>query len=246
MQKCPSCQCRKPFTLELEMAFQPIVDIKSNRVFAYEALVRGKNGESAGQVLSSVDDENKYAFDQTCRTKAIEGIARLSPDASVSINFLPNAIYDPQTCLAKTLEAADKYRVAKDRIIFEVTEHEKITNHVKLLDIFETYRDNGFKTAIDDFGEGFAGLNLLSRFQPDLLKLDMQLVQGIAESKAKQAIFEGVRHIANRLGINLIAEGIETEEDYRYLRQNDIYLMQGYLLARPQIAELPPYILPGS
>ncbi|WP_440053852.1 EAL domain-containing protein [Pseudoalteromonas sp. T1lg65] len=244
MNVCEQCDCFKSHDFDIVMAFQPIVDITTGKVHCYEALVRGKNGEGAGQVLSRVNEDNKYAFDQLCRITAIETLSKLSNSAKVSINFMPNAIYDPQTCLARTLKAAEKYGVDKSRITFEVTEHEKVNNHKKLLDIFETYSRNGFSTAIDDFGEGFAGLNLLSKFQPDILKLDMSLIQGVAEDTAKQAIVEGVKLMADKLSIRLVAEGIETLADYQFLKSCGITLMQGYLFAAPQIETLPEVSLP--
>jgi len=104
----------------------------------------------------------------------------------ISINFLPNAIYEPETCLERTLETAQRVSFPKDNIIFEVTEHEKIENHDLLKDVFSTYRKHGFLTAIDDFGEGYAGLNLLSDFQPDLLKIDMNLIRNIDKDRVKR------------------------------------------------------------
>jgi EAL domain. len=78
--------------MRLTMAFQPIVDLRARTVFAHEALVRGIRGEPAHEVLSSVDHENRYAFDQACRITAIRMAARVSPPALLSSNFLPNAV----------------------------------------------------------------------------------------------------------------------------------------------------------
>ncbi|WMS86820.1 EAL domain-containing protein [Pleionea litopenaei] len=221
------------------MAFQPIVDVETRRVFAHEALVRGEQGEGAGFVFDRVTENNKYSFDQTCRVTAIRDIARLDPTSHVSINFLPNAIYDPETCLARTLAAADKYNFPRENIIFEVTEHEKIENRALLRDVFSAYKAKGFRTAIDDFGEGFAGLNLLAEFQPDILKLDMKLVQGISNDKVKQSILSGIQTTANHLNVELIAEGIEDRADYLFLKTNKIKYMQGYFFAKPKLEGLP-------
>ena len=91
------------------MAFQPIVDVTRRQVFAHEALVRGINGESAGSLLAKVTTENLYAFDQSCRIKAVELAARLQVPAMVSINFMPNAVYQAETCIRATLEAAQRF-----------------------------------------------------------------------------------------------------------------------------------------
>jgi EAL domain-containing protein (putative c-di-GMP-specific phosphodiesterase class I) len=157
------------------MAFQPIFDLERRDVFAYEALVRGPAGESAATVLASVTDVNRYAFDQQCRVSAIDWAARLgltAASAKLSINFLPNAVYEPRACIRATLAAAVRHGLPTDRIIFEFTEQEALdTSH--LLNILRSYKAMGFLTAIDDFGAGHSGLNLLADFQPDIVKLDM-------------------------------------------------------------------------
>lgn len=239
MEQCNQCQCRRILGFGIRMAFQPIVDVKNKVVFSYEALVRGQAGQGAGYVFSKVTDENKYIFDQQCRIAAIEEIAKLNTSATVNINFLPNAIYKPETCLSRALQTAQKVNFPHDQIIFEVTESEKIENHKLLLDVFRTYHRMGFRTAIDDFGQGFAGLNLLAKFQPDFLKLDMKLVQGISQDKVKQAILAGINMTSQQLGIEVIAEGIETREDYLYLRDKGIRYMQGYYFAKPTLERLP-------
>ena len=94
--------------------------------------MRGVDGESAGTVLSWVDDTNRYRFDQACRVKAIELASRLGlaslPDCRLSINFLPNAVYRPETCFRATMEAAEEFDFPHSRIMFEVTEGEQVTS----------------------------------------------------------------------------------------------------------------------
>ncbi|ACK64133.1 diguanylate phosphodiesterase [Rippkaea orientalis PCC 8801] len=233
------CKCHQSLKFSIRMAFQPIIDVQDKVIFSYEALVRGEEGQEANYVLSKVTNDNKYSFDQQCRITAIEAIAKLNRSATVNINFLPNAIYEPETCLARVLEVAKTVSFPHDQIIFEVTEHEKITNHSLLKNIFTTYRRMGFRTAIDDFGEGFAGLNLLADFQPDFLKLDMKLIQGISQNSVKQAILSGIQITSEKLGIKLIAEGIETRDDYLFLMDNGIRYMQGYYFAKPALEMLP-------
>ncbi|MBT2329265.1 EAL domain-containing protein, partial [Pseudomonas fluorescens] len=97
----------------------------------------------------------------------------------------------------------------------------------------------GFTTAIDDFGSGYSGLNLLAMFQPHVLKIDMALTRTIDQDPVKQAIVEGIVLVAKRLGITVIAEGIETREESAALLELGIDLMQGYLFARPEVGRLP-------
>ena len=227
------------------MAFQPIVH--ASGVFAYEALVRGPEGEPAGSILSQVDKNNMYAFDQACRVRAIEMTAQLAMGAQqrVSINFIPGAVYRPETCIRKTLETAERVGVPLPNIIFEVTEGERVTDRGHLLNIFREYRKHGLKTAIDDFGAGFAGLDLLAEFQPDILKLDMALVRGIDEKPASRAIMRSVVSLCRELSILLIAEGVETRAEFKVLEDLGVEFYQGYLFAKPMLEQFAPASLPG-
>lgn len=217
------------------MAFQPIVDLVAGEVFAHEALVRGTGGEGAHTVLSQVDASNRYAFDQQCRVKAIElatdlGLAQSG--ARLSINFMPNAIYEPRACIRLTLSTALRTGFPLNRVIFEFTEDEKVdTDH--LLNILRVYQSMGFKTAIDDFGAGHAGLNLLSKFQPDIVKLDMELIRGVDRDRARRTIVEHMTRLLADLGVLVICEGVETEAELATLRDLGVRYFQGYLLARP-------------
>jgi len=243
---CRGCRS-KDHDFQIAMAFQPIVDVTTGRPFAFEALVRGSNGDSAGEVLAGVTPESRYAFDQKCRVAAIEGAVAagiLDTDARLSINFLPNAVYSPAACIQLTLTTARATGFPIDRLIFEFTENEEIadTDHVR--NIIETYQKMGFGTAIDDFGAGYAGLGLLAKFQTDYLKLDMDLIRGIDASLPRRMIVEGVVRIASSLGITVIAEGVETIAEYETLRAIGIHYIQGYLIARPAFQELPTAVLP--
>jgi EAL domain-containing protein (putative c-di-GMP-specific phosphodiesterase class I) len=237
---CRECREGAGLDFDFTMAFQPFVEAGTTRVFGYEALVRGPNQEPAGSILSRVNDENRYRFDQACRVKAIALAAELGLEGMLSINFLPNAIYRPETCIRATLEAAREVGFAHDRLLFEVTEGEKVGDHAHLRSIFAEYSRQGLKTAIDDFGAGYAGLNLLAEFQPDFLKLDMALTRSIDRDPVRQAIVAGILHTAEALGLRVIAEGIETAEEYRLLRSRGVRLFQGYFFARPGFRSLPP------
>lgn len=101
-QDCEDCAKAERLGFQFEYAYQPIVDLESGSIFAQEALVRGPGGEGAMTVLSQVNDQNRYRFDQSCRVKAIKGAAELGIREAVSINFLPNAIYRPEVCIRTT------------------------------------------------------------------------------------------------------------------------------------------------
>ncbi|WP_349998824.1 EAL domain-containing protein [Stenotrophomonas lacuserhaii] len=231
---CSLCRDADPLQFDFSYAFQPIVDVQARRVFAHEALVRGPAGEPASSVLSRVTADNRYSFDQACREKAIRIAASLNLESHLSINFLPNAIYRPEVCIRSTLQAAARHGFPVERIIFETVEGEQVSDGKWLAEILSEYKRIGFKTAIDDFGAGFAGLNLLADFQPDMVKLDMALIRGIDHSPARRAIVAGVVSMCGQLAIEVIAEGIETGDEAQCLSDLGIRLMQGYWFGRPQ------------
>lgn len=103
---CEDCGKAERVGFQFDYAYQPIVDVDRRVVFAHEALVRGPKGEGAMTVLSQVNEQNRYRFDQACRVKAIKGASQLGIQEHISINFLPNAIYKPGLCIRTTLEAA--------------------------------------------------------------------------------------------------------------------------------------------
>lgn len=242
---CTACRDGKGLDFPISMAFQPIVNLTTRQIFAHEALVRGSAGESAGSVLSRLTAENLYPFDQSCRIKALEWAARLQVPAMVSINFMPNAVYKAETCIRATLEAAKRYDFPLERIIFEVTEQEQVLDIDHLTGILRAYRKQGFMTAIDDFGAGYAGLNLLADFQPDLIKLDMQLIRNIEQDSVRQILVEATLQMCRKLNIRVIAEGIETLGELHVLRDMGVELFQGYLLARPGFESLPEVHFPS-
>lgn len=231
--------CSAPLDFDFSMAFQPIVDLRDGSVYAYEALVRGLDGEPSKTVLDQVTDANRFAFDQRCRVRAVELAAKLGVTCRLNINFMPNAVYEPSRCLRSTLEAAASYGFPIERIVFETTEDERVRDPAHLKAIMAEYKHQGFMTAIDDFGAGYAGLSLLAEFQPDIVKLDMALVRGIDTNLPRQAIIAGILGICRMLDVRVIAEGVETVAEMQTLRDLGIELMQGYLFARPAFEELP-------
>jgi EAL domain-containing protein (putative c-di-GMP-specific phosphodiesterase class I) len=235
---CNACRPGEDLPFEFTMAFQPIVDVRERKVFAYEALIRGLKGEGAETILPQVTVDNRYVFDQACRVKAVELASRLAMPCFVSINFLPNAVYQAATCIRATLEAARRFGFPTERLIFEITENEQLVDKEHLKSIIREYKRQGFKTAIDDFGAGYSGLNLLAEFQPDIIKLDMALVRAIDTDPVRQAIVRGILGVCQALHIEVIAEGVETRAEFALLREFGIGLFQGFLFARPGFERL--------
>jgi len=230
----------------LSVAFQPIVDTVAGTVYSYEALLRGSGGESAGSLLAQVSPADLHRFDEACRDRAIRMAVQLGMKTHLNLNFLPNAVFAGENWMERSLEAALSTGFPLERIILEVTEGETIADPAGFARIVNAYRRQGVKLAIHDFGAGYAGLNLLAEFQPDLVKIDMSLVRGINGDGPRQAIVRGVAQVCDDLGIDVIAEGVETAEEYAWFSGLGVRLFQGYFFAKPGFECLPQARFPGQ
>jgi EAL domain-containing protein (putative c-di-GMP-specific phosphodiesterase class I) len=211
--------------------------------------VRGPAGEGAHSILSQVSAENRYAFDQKCRVTAIEGAVAagiLDTGAKLSINFLPNAVYSPAACIQLTLSAAMATGLQTDRLIFEFTEDERMPDPLHVAGIVAAYRKMGFTTALDDFGAGYAGLALLAAIQPDMVKLDMQLIRDIDTDPAKRTIVAHVVRMCAEMGIDVVGEGVETIAEFSVLEGLGVRYIQGYLLAKPSFKAIGTVAWPAA
>lgn len=235
-KSCDRCRAggRQAFPVEMTMAFQPIFEARTGRLFAQEALLRGKDGSGAGEIFAALTDENLYLFDQTCRVTAIGLAARLGLSARLSINFMPNAVYEPEACIRRTLVAARAAGIANDRLIFEFTEAERVRDKAHLVRIVEAYREMGFLTAIDDFGAGHAGLSLLADVVPDIVKVDRDIVAGLGQCRVRRAILARILDLSADLGFMVLAEGIEDRAGLDAALDLGVDLVQGYFLGRPE------------
>jgi EAL domain-containing protein (putative c-di-GMP-specific phosphodiesterase class I) len=215
------------------MAFQPIVDLQKRRIDAYEALVRGPQGEGADYVLSRLTDENRYAFDQSCRVKAIEMAAKLGIDRTLNINFLPNMVYEPEGCLRQTMLAAARTGFPLDRLTFEIVEQEDTAELEHLRQIITTYRHHGFQIALDDYGVGYSGLLRLAELRPDIVKLDRVLVRGCDSDHRRWTMIASLIKLCEALHTKIVLEGVETAAEAEALRRAGGRYMQGYYFAKP-------------
>lgn len=230
--------------LDFSFAFQPIVDTDTRLAYSHEALVRGLNNEPAYQILEQYSGGKQSAFDAVCRARAIEVAARIGVDTNLNINLLPSSALSVYDGLNSTIEAANRHLFPLERIIVEATEAEAIGDTARFTYVMNEYRRAGIKLAIDDFGAGYAGLNLLSVFQPDILKLDIGLVRGIQSHGPRQAIVRAIAQVCVDLGIDLLVEGVETVDEFSWFNDLGAHLYQGYLFAKPMFEAMPPFHIP--
>ncbi len=221
----------------LTCAFQPIVDATSLEIFGHEGLLRTLPGaplKSPAEIFRIAGAADLLPHtDLAARRTVIAAAAEAAIMTRLFINFVPSSIYDPKSCLRSTIAAVDAFGLSHDRVVFEVVESEEVADPQYLLDILRTYRQAGFKVALDDLGSGFSSLNLLHMLRPDFVKLDIALVHGIDRDPFKAMLAAKIIEAARALEMTVIAEGIETAQELRWLRDNGAHLLQGFYLARP-------------
>jgi blue light- and temperature-responsive anti-repressor len=228
-----------PADLRFTFAFQPIIDAVDRQIYSYEALVRGPGGESAATIFKQVAPGDLHDFDRRARVIAIAQAAQLRVPCRLNLNFLPQSLQTSPDAITSIFEAAAAYQFPVERIVLEVTESEVIDDAVQLGRDLNAFRALGLTISIDDFGAGYAGLNLLADFQPDSVKLDMHLVRGIESRGPRQAIVRAILQACVDLGVDVIAEGVETQAEYQWFLEANVRYFQGYLFAKPGFECLP-------
>ena len=231
---------------QVQIHYQPILRAHPDgepELYAYECLLRGLDSSggiiSPGQMFQAAELANlEFYLDRMARVAAIRDSHALGIEANLFINFRPTAIYDPAFCLRTTVGAVDRLGLDPGKVVFEVVESEAISDHRHLRYIVDEYRQGGFRIALDDLGAGYGSLNLLKDLEPDFVKLDRDLIRGVQASTAQQSIVEAMLGMARKLGITTVAEGIEEADEYRWLCEAGVDLVQGFYFARP--AHPPP------
>ena len=219
--------------------FQPIVDCSEPaNLLGYECLLRGL--QPSGELIypdrlyeTARETNSLYRLDLAARLKAVESASLHQIVGQVFINFDPTAIYDPEFCLQSTVEAVNESGLSSDQFVFEVVQSDQTEDERHLRKIFDYYRAAGFGMALDDVGAGYSSLNLLSKLRPDFIKLDMDLIRDADHDPVKAQIGGKLLKMARGLGIPTIAEGVETEAEWHWLRDHGASFAQGYYFGRP-------------
>jgi len=224
----------------IETWFQPIFWAGTLEPWGYECLMRGRT--AAGELVGAAtllewarQEHMAFMLDRTAREAHLRnaGAATLPAGVHILVNFLPTAIYRPDFCLATTMRAARESGLDADRVVFEVVETERLTDRAHLKHILSYYREQGFKVALDDVGSGWSGLSLLGDLNPDLVKIDRELVARSVDSPLHREICAALVKLAQDAGELVLAEGVETDEEWRTLEELGVNLFQGYLFGRP-------------
>ncbi|MBN2895855.1 MAG: EAL domain-containing protein [Campylobacterales bacterium] len=218
--------------------FQPIVDVKAQEIVAYEALVRGVKMDGTlmypGELFEkAARNDQVFMLDRLARESALKTAAVKKLKTKIFINFIPTAIYDPAFCLASTVKWAQQLNFDPAQVVFEVVETHHTADQAHLSRILTYYREQGFRIALDDVGEGYSSLNMLIKLRPDVIKVDRAIIDGIGRDTLKQSIYKGLYTMAKQNGIDVLAEGVEEEEDLLFMLDCGVDLIQGYYFGKP-------------
>jgi blue light- and temperature-responsive anti-repressor len=238
----PLSEARPPFSF----AFQPIVNAATRKLHGYEALVRGDAEGTAADVLQRIPLGDTSAFDEDGRRVAIGMATRLGLKGALHLNMLPQWRDGSSNSIDTTLDTAKRCDLDASRIVLEIKHEISVSDPAALLRWLNTYRACGMRISIDDFGSGHAGLALLDHYQPEIISLSMWLVRGIEGHGPRQAILRGLVQTCSDLGIDIIAKGVETLDEYGWLRNEGIEMFQGHLFAKPGFEQLPRPVLPAE
>ncbi len=226
-----------------ETWYQPIVRSSDKSHFANEGLFRIRDDNNAivpPALAFSLADQSDLLFslDLVARRSAVECAAKAKLHGKLFINFNPSSIYDPSYCLRATAAAINELGMKPEDVVFEVTETHRANDFNHLKGILAFYRNAGFQVALDDIGSGWSGLTLLQKLRPNYVKIDMELVRDIHIDQFKQNIVSSLIKIAKNNHIEIIAEGIETQEEADWLTEAQADYLQGYLYGKPKPANV--------
>jgi diguanylate cyclase (GGDEF)-like protein len=221
----------------LSSVYQPIVDLGSGDVFAYEALTRGPRGtalESPATLFAIADEVDlTVELDRACFRGALRSALTLEPVHRLFVNLLPMSFYDAAFIEVEVGNLLSAAGLTPANIVFEITERLAIENFASFKRALGTYTRMGFGVAIDDVGTRHSNLETVMSLRPHFIKISDVLVRGIARSTVKREMLRSLRHIAETIDAVMIAEGIENFDDVAALRDLGLRYGQGYYMARP-------------
>lgn len=224
--------------------FQPIIGIASGKIIGYEALARqydeNNQAVSAGDVFScqQTDISQLIEWDREVRWQALQKFSQLNNNSYLTLNISSTWIdYISDLNTLPTLQMLDKLNIDRQRIIIEITESHCDIN--KLVKVVKTYRKNGLKVAIDDFGVGFSQLERVIAIQPDIIKIDMRLFKQAAKGGIESDIVHLLTRLSKRTGCRIVCEGVETDKEFLFGLSCGAQYLQGYLFSQAK-AEFQP------
>ncbi len=225
-------------------AYQPILRMKENTILGFEALSRGPRGSglvSADALFGAAKTHGlEIELDRLCRRRALLSSGRIPSNAKIFVNTFPATLRDPQFRGKALIDFLERAQVAPQRIVIEITEKLVIENYALFREMMAYFTDLGMSFAVDDVGSGYSGLESIAKLKPSYLKIDIALVKDVHVSVVNRAMVKAIITLGHGIGAQVIAEGIETEEEAQVLRTLGVDFGQGYHLARPVAGQEAP------
>lgn len=229
---------------KMKTFFQPIVNLKNGGTIGFEVLNRPQTSplfpstEKFYDYLGSSRDV--FGAEQFLRDLSLERYAKQAKksgyfqDRLVFLNIQTQVLADPAYKSGKTLELLIKYGLSPDQIVLELTEKEAVIDYEQFAKMVAHYRSQGYRIAVDDAGTGYNSLKTLGYLEPEFIKIDKSLIRNIEVQPTQQQLVGLLVEFALQSDTQVIAEGIETLAELRFLQKLGVQLGQGYALGRPE------------
>ncbi|MFI4920155.1 MAG: EAL domain-containing protein [Gammaproteobacteria bacterium] len=221
----------------IQTLYQPLIESDTAQVYGYEALTRGPSNSALHAPLPLIQAATQtgrlFELDLVCRELAIRRFQELGLPGRLFLNVNPLSLMEPTFRPGETLRLLSEVKLPPERVVIEITEQQPLDDYDVLKAAVAHYTEAGFEIAIDDLGAGYAGLRLWSELRPSYVKIDHHFIENISTDNVKREFVRSIGGMATRLGCRVVAEGIETVEDYAVVQSLGVRLHQGYHLARP-------------
>jgi len=219
--------------------FQPIVSLAQKKIMGYEALIRGPSDSALHSPFNLFTTAEQFnlstRLEFLCREITIQRYADLNIKEKLFINASPLVLLQPEFKKGETLRLLDQYGVNPRSVVIELTEHKPADNYEIMRASAKHYRGMGFEIALDDLGAGYSGLRLWAELLPEYVKIDKHFIHGLHDDPVKLNFVRSIQSMAVSLNCGVIAEGIETEGEFKAIEKLGITHAQGYFFARPTI-----------
>ena len=217
--------------------FQPIISADGQSIYAYEALSRGPSGSALFSPINLFEQAKQqhklFALESICRTNAIEQFTQQQLPGKLFLNVSPETLLQPDHHRGFTLELINNFGISPEQVVIEITEHSPTHDYELMRRAVRHYQDEGFSIALDDLGTGYSSLRLWSEVEPNFVKIDRHFIHGIGKDKVKRDFVRSMVAIARAGKSQIIAEGIETQQEFETLCEIGVDYLQGYYFAKP-------------
>jgi diguanylate cyclase (GGDEF)-like protein len=211
----------------IDVVVQPIVRLADSEIVAFEALSRMKhpNGRSPEPYLHMAAGLGRRDELELACLEAIAGLGDPPHDALLFVNVSPMLLSSP-----RAMELRDDLPRG---LVLELTEQAEVDDYKALRTAVEIWKSQGARIAVDDLGSGWSSFRHVIQLQPDFIKIDRSLIMGVDHYRSKRALVCSMVAFAREAGCTVVAEGVERPEELQVLREAEVSLVQGYLLAHP-------------